>query len=51
MGEKKTGAVVNVPNVGKGTVVSHARVVKGVKSQEVRTGPNTTIEVPVSDLK
>lgn len=50
MGKKAVGAKVTVPGVGKGTVESHARVIKGEESQEVRTGPHTVIWVPTKKL-
>lgn len=51
MGKKNVGATVNVPGVGKGTVESHPRTIKGEETQEVRTGPHTVIRVPTKDLK
>jgi len=51
MGKKSVGTKVTVPGVGKGTVESHPRIVKGVETQEVRTGPHTVIRVPTEDLK
>lgn len=50
MGKKAVGATVNVPGVGKGTVESHPRVVKGVETQEVRTDNHTVIRVPTDKL-
>ncbi len=50
MGKKAIGAKVEVPGVGKGTVESAPRIVKGVETQEVRTAPHTVIRVPTNKL-
>ena len=50
MGKKSVGTTVNVPGVGKGTVESAPRIVKGVEVQEVRTDNHTVINVPTKKL-
>lgn len=50
MSKKAVGAKVNVPGVGKGVVESQPRIVKGVETQEVRTGDHTVIRVPTDKL-
>lgn len=50
MGKKSVGSTVSVPGVGKGTVESGPKVVKGVEVQEVRTDTHTVINVPTKKL-
>lgn len=51
MGRKSVGAKVTVPGVGSGTVESAPKIVKGVETQEVRTGMHQVVRVPTKDLK
>ncbi|QIQ62988.1 hypothetical protein SEA_MOAB_111 [Streptomyces phage Moab] len=50
MGKPKIGDKVNVPGVGKGTVESSPRQIKGQEQVEVRTGPHTVILVPTKKI-
>jgi hypothetical protein len=50
MGSKSVGTKVNVPGVGKGTVESAPKIVKGQEVQEVRTDNHTVIHVPTKQL-